>query len=154
MTECCLSCATVSGSFIPPGGIIYEHPEWIVVLRTKPVRFPCFPLIILKRHCEDMAELTPGESTSLGQTMRLTSQVLNQVLQPAKVHFGIYSESVSHIHVHVFPRMPNMPAGNIPNLWIGRWADLLQMLGLKKPYPDEVVAQYAEKLRMTYLQQI
>jgi diadenosine tetraphosphate (Ap4A) HIT family hydrolase len=83
--------------------------------------------------------------------MRWTAQALEEVLQPAKVHFGIYAESVKHLHVHVFPRMPDMPAGNIPNMWIGRWVDFLQSLGLKKAYPDEVVARYAEPLRGAYL---
>jgi hypothetical protein len=47
--------------------------------------------------------------------------------------------------------MPNMPAGNIPNLWIEGWMNGLHSLGLKKAYPDEAVAQYAEELSKTYL---
>jgi diadenosine tetraphosphate (Ap4A) HIT family hydrolase len=67
MTESCISCATISGSFTPPGGIVYENPQWMVVLRANPVRFPCVPLILLKRHVEDMARLDLEESSSLGQ---------------------------------------------------------------------------------------
>jgi len=150
MKESCISCATVSGSFLPPGGVVFETPTWMVILRANPVRFPCLPLIILKRHCEDMAKLSQEESTSLGPLMTLTARVLNVALQPAKVHFGIYAESVKHIHIHVFPRMPNMPAGNIPNLWIGGWTNFLHIVKLKQAYPDEVVFQYAEKLRRVY----
>ena len=150
MTEECISCATVSGSFLPPGGIVFDHPQWIVVLRKNPVRFPCLPLIILKRHVEDMAELNGEESSSLGQVMQSTAQVLSRVLQPAKVHFGIYAEDVKHIHVHVFPRMPNMPPGNIPNLWIGHWIALLHALGLKQAYSDATVGEYARDLRHAY----
>src|SRR5215208_6972451 len=102
MKQSCISCATVSGSILPPGGIVFEASKWIVVLRANPVRIPCLPLIILKRHCEDVANLDQEESSSLGQLMRLTSQALSLVLQPARVHFGIYAESVKHIHVHVF----------------------------------------------------
>ena len=152
MKHSCISCATVSGSVLPPGGIVFETSKWIVVLRANPIRFPCLPLIILKRHCEDMANLDQEESSSLGQLMQLTSQALSLAVQPAKVHFGIYTESVKHVHVHVFPRMPNMPAGNIPNLWIEAWTNLLHSLGLKKAYPEEVVAQYAKKLNQTYLE--
>jgi diadenosine tetraphosphate (Ap4A) HIT family hydrolase len=152
MTENCISCATISGSFIPPGGIVYETPQWMVVLRAHPVRFPCLPLIILKRHVEDMANLDPEESSSLGHVMRLTAQGLSHTLKPAKVHFGMYAEGVKHIHMHVFPRMPDMPAGNIPNLWIGQWMNFLHTLGLKKAYPNEVVSQYAKDLRRAYLE--
>jgi len=150
--ENCISCATVSGSFSPPGGTVFESPTWLVVLRAKPVQLPCMPLIILKRHCEDMAELCPEESAALGQLMQLTARALQNVLQPAKVHFGIYAEAVRHIHVHAFPRMPDMPVGNIPNVWLGQWLDFLHTLRLKKAYSDEVVAQYAERLRTAYLE--
>ena len=152
MVEGCISCATISGAFLPPGGIVFETPHWLVVLRADPVRFPCLPLIILKRHVEDMASLDRAESSSLGRVMQLTSQVLSHVLHPAKVHFGIYAEDVKHIHVHVFPRMPDMPAGNIPNVWIGQGMALLHALGLKKPFSDATVAQYARTLRQAYLQ--
>jgi len=152
MNEYCISCATVSGSFSAPGGVVFEDPHWMVVLRANPVRLPCLPLILLKRHCETFAELDPEESSSIGKLMQSTAQALGHILKPAKVHFGIYSEAVRHIHVHVFPRMPDMPPGNIPNLWIGQWTDLLHTVGLKKAYPHEIVAQYAETLRQAYLE--
>ena len=150
MANVCISCATVSGSFIPPGGVVFETPKWLVVLRANPVRVPCLPLLILKRHCEDVARLDQDESSSLGPLIQLTARALDQVLHPAKVHFGIYAEEVKHIHVHVFPRMPDMPPGNIPNLWLGQWMDILHALKLKKAYSHEVVAQYAEQLRGAY----
>ena len=98
-----------------------------------------------------MAELEPDESTSLGPLMTLTARVLDRVLQPVKVYYSIYAEEVRHIHVHVFPRMSNMPSGNIPNIWIGQWMDFLHRLGLKKSYSDGVVAHYAETLHRAYL---
>src|SRR5262245_45294683 len=150
--ESCISCATVSGAFLPPGGTAFETPKWMVVLRANPVRFPCLPLMILKRHCKDMAELDQEECSSLGPLIQLTARVLSVVVKLAKVHFGIYAEQVKHIHVHVFPRMPDMPPGNIPNLWIEQWMDLLHALALKKPYSYEAVAEYAETLRSAYLE--
>jgi diadenosine tetraphosphate (Ap4A) HIT family hydrolase len=152
MNQSCISCATVSGSILPPGGVVFETSNWIVVLRANPIRVPCLPLIILKRHCEQIADLNGEESSSLGRLLTLTAQVLTDVLQPARVHFGIYAESVKHIHVHVFPRMPDMPAGNIPNLWIEAWMNALHSLGLKKAFPNETVAHYAKKLSRAYLE--
>lgn len=146
----CLSCDTVSGYFHPPGGIVYEDAYWLVALRARPIRMPCLPFIILKRHCEDVAHLHAVEAESLGPLMRLTAQVLDRVLQPAKVHFGLYSESVQHIHLHVFPRMPTMPAGNIPNRHINRWYAWLHKMGLRQPFADEAVATYAVRMREEY----
>jgi diadenosine tetraphosphate (Ap4A) HIT family hydrolase len=152
MIESCISCATGSSSYTPPGGIVFETPKWMVVLRANPVRFPCLPLSILKRHIEDMARLDQEESYSLGQIMQLTARVLSHVWRPAKVHFGIYAEEIRHIRIHVFSRMPDMPLGNISSVGIGPWMNFLHALGLKRAYSDEIVAPYADKLRQAYLQ--
>jgi diadenosine tetraphosphate (Ap4A) HIT family hydrolase len=146
-SNACISCATIKGVFEPPGGVVYEWSCWMVILRANPVQFPCLPLILLKRHVEDISHLTPEESSTLGTVMQVTSRAVTLAFQPAKVHFGIYAESVKHIHVHVFPRMPDMPAGNIPNQWIGQWLELLHAVGLKMAYSFEEVARYARTLR-------
>lgn len=151
MSQDCISCQTIAGSYITPGGVVFENSKWVVVLRADPLRVPCLPLIILKRHCEDLAELDQEESASLGLLMQMTAQALNRFLKPARIHFGIYAEDVKHIHLHVFPRMPQMPVGNIPNLWLSEWSNFLHRLGLKKSYPAQVVADYAEALRDEYL---
>jgi diadenosine tetraphosphate (Ap4A) HIT family hydrolase len=148
----CLSCDTLSGKFCPPGGIVYENDCWLVVLRARPLRFPCYPFILLKRHCEHVQELTNQETALLGPTMKLTAQVLVEVIKPAKVYFGIYGEGVKHIHVHVFPRMASMPAGNIPNIWLDQWYQMFQFIRLKKPYNDNAVAHVAKQLRDVYQQ--
>ena len=147
----CISCETVTGSFVPPGGIVFEDVKWIVALRPSPVSVACLPLIILKRHCEDITDLDEEESSSLGFMMQLTARTLNEVLKPEKVHFGLYAEQVKHIHIHVLPRMSNMPIGNIPNMWRNQWLDVLHRLGLKKSYSHDVVAQYAKQLRAAYI---
>ncbi|MFN8492002.1 MAG: HIT family protein [Caldilineaceae bacterium] len=148
----CLSCDILAGKVAPPGGIVYENACWIVVLRARPLRFPCYPFIVLKRHCEHVQALRDDEVATLGSTMRLTAQVLATTIQPAKVHFGLYAEGVKHIHVHVFPRMPFMPPGNIPNIWIDQWCEVLGRVGLKKYYDDETVAKAAAQLRAAYQQ--
>jgi len=146
----CIACEIVASTFTPPGGIVFEDRKWLIALRANPIRFPCLPLIILKRHCEDIAELDQDESLSLGKLMQLTGRVLNDTLHPAKVHFGMYAEDVKHLHIHVFPRMSNMPAGNIPNVLLGQWFTFLHSLGLKKAYSNEVVSEYAIRLRAAY----
>ena len=115
VTNGCLSCDILSGKVKTPGGIIYEDAFWLIAMGFKPLRSPFYPFIILKRHCEHMHELSTQEAISLGETMKLTAQVAMDVIKPAKVHFAIYAEQVKHLHVHVTPRMPSMPAVNKPN---------------------------------------
>ena len=91
-----------------------------------------------------------AEAVALGRLVRHTARAYERAMQPVRVHFGLYAESVKHLHLHITPRMAHMPAGNIPLTIIGRWYELLARLGLRKPVPDEQVAAVAERLRAAF----
>ena len=147
----CVSCATLTGANHPPGGILYDDAYWVVFLRARPLLAPGQGFIVLKRHCEHLGELTPDELAALGRVMHHTQCAYDLALQPAKVHFGLYAESVKHLHLHVMPRMPNMPAGNIPLTFLHVWAELLAAVRLKRPFADAVVQEVAERLRQAFV---
>ena len=150
MNPPCVSCATVTGAIQPPGGIVYDDGCWVVFLRARPLLVPGQAFIVLKRHCEHLSELTPTEAQSLGPLIQRTQAAFDAVLKPAKVHFGLYAESVKHIHLHVFPRMPAMPAGNIPMTFLHVWAELLARARLKRPFPDDAVENVAHRLHRAF----
>ena len=120
MTSPCISCATVTGAIQPPGGIVFDDGCWVVFLRARPL--------------------------SLGPLIQRTQAAFDSVLKPAKVHFGLYTESVRHIHLHVLPRMPTMPAGNIPMTFLHVWMELLARVRLKRPFTDDAVRDVALRL--------
>jgi diadenosine tetraphosphate (Ap4A) HIT family hydrolase len=146
----CASCATLSGVNVPPGGILYDDSHWVVFLRAQPLLVPGQGFIVLKRHCEHLSELIPAELAALGPMLQHTQSAYDRVLRPAKVHFGLYAEGVKHLHLHVIPRMPTMPAGNIPMTFLHVWAELLASVRLKRPFPDAVVANVAGQLRQAF----
>jgi hypothetical protein len=76
----CVSCRTLAGELVPPGGIVYDHAHWVVFLRSRPLLTPGQGLIALKRHCEDVAALTTEEAATLGEAMRRTAKAYTQVL--------------------------------------------------------------------------
>jgi diadenosine tetraphosphate (Ap4A) HIT family hydrolase len=143
----CISCNTLAGTPAPPGGVVYQDNNWAFFLRSRPLLVPGQGFIVLKHHCERFSDLTPAELQTLGPMMQRAEAALDRVLKPAKVHFGLYAESVQHIHLHVLPRMPTMPAGNIPVTILNVWYDVLVHLRLKRAYPDSVVADIAQRLR-------
>ena len=142
----CPSCDAALGTVHPPGGIIYENSDWIVFLGAGSLSVPQ-GYIVLRRHCEEMKELTPSESSTLGMVMRHTTQVFTNVLKPARVHLGLYAEVVRHIHWHVVPRLPNMPAGNIPLTLLIAWNRLLHRLRLKRACSESEVVTLAVQMR-------
>jgi diadenosine tetraphosphate (Ap4A) HIT family hydrolase len=143
----CVSCNTLAARPPSPGGIVYQDDHWAFFLRSRPLLVSGQGFIVLKRHCERLSELTPAELQTLGPMMQRAETALDRVLRPAKVHFGLYAEAVQHIHLHVLPRMPSMPAGNIPVTLLSAWYDVLVRLRLKRAYPDSVVADVAQRLR-------
>jgi diadenosine tetraphosphate (Ap4A) HIT family hydrolase len=148
----CVSCQTVQSHLHPPGGILYENTGWIVFLRSRPPLVAGQGFIVLKRHCESVAELTLEEQTTLGAAMTKTAPALTLVLKPEKVHFGLYAEGVKHIHLHVTPRLPALPAGNIPLTLLSIWLGFLQQIKLRKPISDDSVLAIAEQLRQAFAQ--
>jgi diadenosine tetraphosphate (Ap4A) HIT family hydrolase len=146
----CPSCATLSGITVPPGGILYDDSHWVVFLRARPLLVPGQGFIVLKRHCEHLNQLTSAELAALGSMLHHTQCAYDRVLQPAKIHFGLYAEGVKHLHLHIIPRMPTMPAGNIPMTFLHVWATLLASVRLKRPFPDAIVADVARQLRQAF----
>ena len=145
-TSGCVSCRTLAGEVVPPGGIVYDTTHWVVFLRSRPMLAPGQGFIVLKRHCEDLAGLTAEEAATLGEVMRRTAKAYTQVLAPERVHFGLYAEDVRHVHLHVLPRTRALPAGNIPTTLLGAWYALLQRLRLRQAYGDAEVVQVAGML--------
>ena len=146
----CASCATLSGMNVPPGGILYDDSHWVVFLRARPLLVPGQGFIVLKRHCEHLSELTAAELAALGPMLQHAQCAYDRVLRPAKVHFGLYAEGVRHLHLHIIPRMPTMPAGNIPMTFLHVWATLLASVRLRRPFPDAMVADVAGRLRQAF----
>lgn len=143
----CPSCATLTGQVIPPGGIVYQNAHWLFVLRQRPPLCAGQGFVLLKRHCECLSALTPEEQQSLGPTLVHVTRAIEQTLQPARVHFGLYAEQVRHLHFHVTPRRVQHPAGNIPLTFLQEWYRLLARVGVRRPVGDAAVAAVADQLR-------
>ncbi|HEY9823295.1 MAG TPA: hypothetical protein V6D35_21370, partial [Candidatus Sericytochromatia bacterium] len=61
--------------------LLQEVYYWRVDHSLSPVLLLGFLIIKTKRHCEQLAELTPGEAAALGPIIHNTCLVLSQILQ-------------------------------------------------------------------------
>jgi diadenosine tetraphosphate (Ap4A) HIT family hydrolase len=147
LVDGCLACNVLTGKIKAPGGTIYEDDYWIVEHSLSPVLLPGYLIIKLKRHCENLAELTPEEAIALGPIIQNTCLALSRVLKPAKIHVCSWGEQVKHIHFHVIPRTSDMPVGNLLLLIYMRIKKLLNQLGLSRWVSDEEAAAVAAKVR-------
>ena len=80
----CLSCDILAGKRTEPGGAIYEDAYWRVGSIVSPVFWRGFLVVVLKRHCEHLAELTPEEAAALGPIVQATCQALSEAMEPAE----------------------------------------------------------------------
>jgi diadenosine tetraphosphate (Ap4A) HIT family hydrolase len=61
-------------------------------------------LIILTRHCDDPADLTPEEVAELWSIMRSVRNGLSEIFQPDRFNYAFLANVVRHVHMHVMPR--------------------------------------------------
>ena len=113
----CISCEIVSGKRIEPGGSLYEDDCWQVGSVLAPVVWRGFTIVKLRRHCEQLAELTPREAAGLGPVLQATCQALTEVLHPARVFVCSFGDGVRHVHFWVLPRPLEMAPGMHPVLF-------------------------------------
>lgn len=146
MNECVI-CRTLHGETPPLGGVVYASPHWVFYLRAQPLLVAGQGFMVLKRHCEDMADLSDAEAQDLGLMMRRVTHALNQTIAPARVHMAVYAEETRHIHLHVTPRMTYHPKGNIRLTALLQWYALLHHLGVRAAISDAQVHALAYQLR-------
>ncbi|MBD2167951.1 HIT family protein [Calothrix membranacea FACHB-236] len=143
----CLACHVLSGKIKAPGGAIYEDNYWIVEHSLSPVLLSGYLIIKLKRHCENLADLTLEEANALGPIIQKTCLALSRLMKPAKIHVCSWGEEVKHIHFHVIPRNEDMPVGNLKLLIYLRVKKLFNQLGFSKWVSTEAAAEMAAKVR-------
>lgn len=109
---------------------------------------PGYLVIKLKRHCEDLAELTPEEAAALGSVVRRVCSAACKVVGPERVYVCSWGEGVRHVHFHVIPQPSGMPAGNLPVTVLLRTMMLLYQVGIERfVQSDEDVFAEADRLR-------
>jgi len=144
----CLSCDILAGRKTAPGGTIHEDDFWLVDSAAGPATWRGFLIIKLKRHCEQLAELTPDEAAALGPVVRITCAAVAAVLKPAKVYVCSFGDGVRHIHFWVLPRPAEMPPGMMGVMRRLTWRGRLARLGIRRwVIPDAEVARLAGEIR-------
>jgi diadenosine tetraphosphate (Ap4A) HIT family hydrolase len=105
----CVACRANRGEITAPGGVLYDDSLWRLEHTFEPI--PMVGWLVLKplRHVESMADLTPDEAAALGPLLRRIAQAMDETLTPAKVYAALFAEAVSHLHIHLIPRAPDLP---------------------------------------------
>ena len=111
LKEGCPVCRSISGvERISPGPFICEGEYWLVD-HAYPSAHPGWLVIVLKRHCEALHELSREEFLELGELQHRAIQALAGTFSPKKEYLLALGEGAgfSHLHVHIIQRPEDLP---------------------------------------------
>lgn len=107
----CLSCKSLRGKItISPAPVIYNGQYWQVE-HAYPTAIVGWVVIVCKRHCQALHELTKKEYQELIVIQEALVKALHQELRCQKEYFACFAEKkgFNHIHFHVIARPENFP---------------------------------------------
>ena len=82
---------------------IFEDTYWTVVL-NKEQHYVGRSFIMLKRHDENIFNLTAEERQELWGLAKKTKDVLTSLFHPDMFNYAFLMNVVRHVHLHVYPR--------------------------------------------------
>jgi diadenosine tetraphosphate (Ap4A) HIT family hydrolase len=109
--EDCYSCAQNALSDLPPRERVYVDPHWRVA-HAFDTGIPGWLVVLPRRHVNALDELTAGEAAGLGPLLRALTAALREVTGCQKTYVALFAEAegFAHVHFHVIPREPGLPA--------------------------------------------
>jgi diadenosine tetraphosphate (Ap4A) HIT family hydrolase len=102
----CKSCDSNSGKKrISPGSTIYEGNYWLVE-HAFPTSLKGWTVIVLKRHCEEMHNLSVNEFQELSSIQNMLIKSLKKIFKSKREYIFCFAEAegFKHIHFHVVPK--------------------------------------------------
>jgi diadenosine tetraphosphate (Ap4A) HIT family hydrolase len=124
-TSCSL-CAEVTGTIVPPGGVVFRNEWWEVAHHAGPWTDPGELIVKTRRHVESLADLSPAEATALGPVLRAAVTAVEHIVRPERVYVASYGERVRHVHFFLLPRTTRLPAGHVVSDVFRRGRSLLR----------------------------
>ena len=109
----CPICEQIAGRISAPGGPIHDDGFWLVHHHTGPHTDPGELIVMVRRHSESLADLTPAEAAALGPILRAGVAAIERLVGPERTYVASYNESVRHVHFFLLPRTRSLPAGHV-----------------------------------------
>jgi len=100
----------------------WRRSEWVLAetrlcLISAPPEavLPGYACILSKRHVVEPFELSESEQAEFFVDSMTAARGLAELFTPAKMNYEIHENTVPHLHMHLFPRMPGDVYVGYPN---------------------------------------
>lgn len=106
----CFSCDLQAGVSLPPRDDVISTDHWRVVHAFNST-LPGWLVVFPTRHVASFSELTSEAADELGGLIRRLGSALEVVTGCVKTYLMQFSEAegFSHLHLHLVPRLPDLP---------------------------------------------
>lgn len=100
----------LEGRIEAPGGTIVDDGSWHVDHAIEPPFARGWLIVKSHRHVESVADLRAADSVALGPLLRRLTGAMERAFDAERVYVCLFGETVRHVHFHLIPRTPEMPA--------------------------------------------
>jgi diadenosine tetraphosphate (Ap4A) HIT family hydrolase len=110
VTQPCLTCDQNAAESLPPREEIWRNEHWRVA-HAFDTALPGWLVVLARRHVVALDELDSDAASELGRLLHQLTAALRAVTGCEKTYVMMLGEAegFSHLHVHVVPRMPDLP---------------------------------------------
>jgi diadenosine tetraphosphate (Ap4A) HIT family hydrolase len=91
-----------------PRDVIAEFTmTWITAPAKAPL--PGYACVVSKRHVVEPFELPPHELVAFWAEAMFAARALADLLRPTKMNYEIHGNTITHLHLHLYPRFAGDP---------------------------------------------
>ena len=94
-------------------------------------------LVAYKDHVDDLNLLSDEERNAFMADVAQVTRAMQKVFNPAKINYGAYSDTLSHLHFHLIPKYVDGPD----------FGGVFQMMPQKTYLSDKEYAEMAEAIK-------
>lgn len=100
---CCVICRHVA-----PDDVIAEGEDcWVTAQAQAPL--PGYVCVVSKTHVTEPFDLPPDQQAAFWLDVCSVAHAVRDAVTAAKINYEIHGNTISHLHLHVFPRYAGDP---------------------------------------------
>jgi len=126
--------------------VIKEYSYWILELcYNQSYLGRC--LVILKRHTEDLFNITQDETKELFDISKHTRDSLVEIFKPDLFNYGSLGNFIKHVHLHIIPRYSKPRIFDEIEFIDAKWGDFYYPYDKNFKLPEATLTSIVKKIR-------
>jgi len=90
---------------VPTDSVAEFSTSWLTAGPLAPL--PGYACVVAKRHVREPFELPRAEPAAFWEEAMHAAEILAKLFKPVKVNYEIHGNTIPHLRMHLYPRMPS-----------------------------------------------